>query len=355
MSLPKFANVPHSFYNELKSRIGEYFETTGKARTGNYKLYLKAIVLLGIFLSGYVHLVFFTPPLLWAIPECIIMGCTGAALSFNMMHDGAHGSFSKFPFLNKMAAHSWDVIGGSTFIWKMKHNVIHHSYTNVDGLDDDIDVKPFLRMSETQKKRKLHKYQYLYFWLLYPMTYLFMIFIQDFIKYFRRKIGNIPMKKMNTVDHIDFWGFKLLFIALFLVLPIYMIGFGGFILGFMIFSLVNGFILSIVFQLAHTVEDTAFPTANLDTNRFEDEWAIHQIKSTANFATKNKFVCWFVGGLNFQIEHHLFPKISHIHYPAISKIIKQACIEHGLAYIEFPNVRYAVNSHVSFLKQMGRR
>ncbi len=354
MSLPKFANVPNSFYSELKNRIGEYFETTGKARTGNFKLYLKAITLLTIFLAGYVHLVFFTPNIWWAIPECIIMGCTGAALSFNMMHDGAHGSFSKYPFLNAMAAHSWDVIGGSTFIWKMKHNVIHHSYTNVDGLDDDIDVKPFLRMGETQKKLKMHKYQHLYFWLLYPMTYVFMIFIQDFLKYFRRKIGDIPMKKMNTVDHIDFWGFKLLFIVLFLVVPIYMVGFKGFILGFIIFSLVNGFILSIVFQLAHTVEDTAFPTANLNTGRFEDEWAVHQVKSTANFATNNKFVCWFVGGLNFQIEHHLFPKISHIHYPAMSKIIKKACQDYGLVYLENPTVAYAVHSHVAFLKQMGR-
>ncbi|MBS1666051.1 MAG: acyl-CoA desaturase [Bacteroidetes bacterium] len=354
MSLPKFANVPNSFYQELKNRISEYFETTGKARTGNFSLYSKAIILLTIFVAGYISLIFFTPNVWWAIPECIIMGITGAALSFNMMHDGAHGSFSKFPFLNTMAAHSWDVIGGSTFIWKMKHNVIHHSYTNVDGLDDDIDVKPFLRMSETQKRHGMHKFQHIYFWILYPMTYLFMIFIQDFIKYFRRKIGDIPMKKMNAVDHIDFWGFKLLFIAVFLIFPIYKVGLLSFIIGFLVFSLVNGFILSIVFQLAHTVEDTQFPKADEKTGRFDTEWAIHQLKTTANFATNNKIVCWFVGGLNFQIEHHLFPKISHIHYPAISKIIRQACKDYGVAYLEAPTVRYAVASHVSFLKQMGR-
>ena len=354
MSLPKFANVPNTFYTELKGKISDYFETNGLSRTGDYKLFLKAAVLLALFLAGYVHLVFFTPGAWLAIPECILLGLTGAALSFNIMHDGAHGSFSKSPLLNKIAAHSWDVMGGSTFIWKNKHNLIHHSYTNVDGIDDDIDVKPFLRMSASQKKHWLHRFQYIYFWLLYPMTYLFMIFMQDFIKYFRGKVGNIPMKKMDAVDHIDFWGFKLVFIALFLVLPIYMVGFVDFLIGFLVFSLVNGFILSIVFQLAHTVEDTAFPKANAETGRFEDEWAVHQVKSTANFAMNSKFVSWFVGGLNFQIEHHLFPRISHIHYPALSKLVRETCQQYGLPYNHFPTFFTAVRSHVHHLKMLAR-
>jgi linoleoyl-CoA desaturase len=133
-----------------------------------------------------------------------------------------------------------------------------------------------------------------------------------------------------------------------------MVGFTSWLTSFVIFTLVAGFVLSIVFQLAHTVEHTAFPVADIETGRMEDEWAIHQLKTTANFATNNKLVSWLVGGLNFQIEHHLFPKISHIHYPAISKIIRKACQEYGLVYIEYPRVRYAVASHVAFLKQMGR-
>jgi linoleoyl-CoA desaturase len=134
-----------------------------------------------------------------------------------------------------------------------------------------------------------------------------------------------------------------------------MVGFESWLISFIIFTSVAGFVLSMVFQLAHTVEHTAFPVANVETNKLEDEWAVHQIKTTANFATKNKVVSWLVGGLNFQIEHHLFPKISHVHYPAISKIIKQACQEYGLVYIEYPRVRYAVASHVAFLREMGRK
>jgi linoleoyl-CoA desaturase len=239
-------------------------------------------------------------------------------------------------------------------MWNQKHNVIHHAFTNVDGVDDDIDIQPWMRMSETQKKYKLHKYQHLYFWFLYSLLYIFWILVLDYIKYFKSKVGGMPLKKMTLSDHFVFWGFKLFHAFLFIGLPIYMVGFTDWLISFVIFTCVAGFVLSLVFQLAHTVEQTAFPVANVQTGKLEDEWAVHQIKTTANFATNNKLVSWLVGGLNFQIEHHLFPKISHVHYPAISKIIRQACQEYGLNYIEYPRVRLAVASHVAFLRQMGR-
>jgi linoleoyl-CoA desaturase len=159
---------------------------------------------------------------------------------------------------------------------------------------------------------------------------------------------------MTLKEHFFFWFYKLAHAFIFVALPVYMVGFIPWLIGFLSMSLVTGFVLSIVFQLAHTVEHTHFPLPSDATGKMEDEWAVHQIKTTANFATKNKLVSWLVGGLNFQIEHHLFPKISHIHYPAISKIIKRACQEYGIMYIEYRRVRHAVASHVAFLKQMGR-
>ncbi|MHA4810080.1 fatty acid desaturase family protein [Flavitalea flava] len=354
MATPKFANTPHSFHTELKKRIGSYFEEVGKSQTGNYSLFLKAVILMVCFTFVYIHLVFFTPGTIWAILECVLLGCVVAAIGFNVMHDGAHGSFSKYKWVNLFAAFSLNILGGNSFMWNMKHNIIHHSYTNVDGIDDDIDIQPWMRMSATQKKYRMHKYQHMYFWFLYSLLYIFWIFVLDYQKYFKSKVGNMALKKMSTSDHLVFWGFKLFHAFLFVALPIYMIGFTDWVIGFVIFTFVAGFVLSLVFQLAHTVEHTAFPVANVETGKLEDEWAIHQIKTTANFATSNKVVSWLVGGLNFQIEHHLFPKISHIHYPAISKIIRQACQEYGIAYIEYPRVRYAVASHVAFLRQMGR-
>ena len=354
MSIPKFSNIPNSFHSELKKRISQYFEEVGKSSTGNYKLFIKAVILMVAFVFLYIHLVFFTPNLFFQILESVILGAVVAAIGFNVMHDGAHGSFSKYKWVNKLAAFSLNILGGNSFMWNMKHNIIHHAYTNVDGVDDDIDIQPWMRMSTTQKKYKMHKYQHIYFWVLYSLLYVFWVFILDYTKYFKGKVGNMPLKKMTLSDHLVFWAFKVFHLFLFMGLPIYMVGFSSWLISFLIFTLVAGFVLSIVFQLAHTVEHTEFPVADIETGKMENEWAIHQIKTTANFATHNRWVSWFVGGLNFQIEHHLFPKISHIHYPAISKIIKQTCYEFGVTYIEYSRVRYAVASHVAFLRQMGR-
>ncbi|MEP6513037.1 MAG: acyl-CoA desaturase, partial [Parafilimonas sp.] len=344
-----------SFHAELKKRINEYFQQTGKKMTGNYKLWLKAISLLCLFLAIYIHLVFFSPVAWLAIAECIMLGGVVSAIGFNVMHDGSHGSFSENPVINKIAAITLGLLGGSPFMWNIKHNIIHHAYTNIDGVDDDINAKPFLRMASTQKKYFFHKYQHFYFWFFYSLLYIYWIFMSDYKKYFRRKIGDIPLKKMNSSDHFYFWLFKVIHLFLFIIIPFMVVGVVPAIIGFLTVTVVAGIVTSIVFQLAHTVEHTSFPLPAESTGKIEDEWAIHQIKTTANFATRNKLISWLVGGLNFQIEHHLFPKISHVHYPAISKIIRQACLEYGIAYVEYPRMYMAVASHINFLRQMGRK
>lgn len=353
MSLPKFPKATNSFSHELKERVYKYFEDNNIPSTGNTELYTKAIILPLLYIAAYVHLVFFTPPVFWALLECALIGLIVAAIGFNIMHDGGHGSFSGKPWLNRLAFFSLNLLGGSAFMWNMKHNVIHHAYTNIDGLDDDIDAKPFLRMSTTQPKLKMHKYQHIYFWALYSLLYLFWVFFSDYKKYFRKKIGDMPLKKMSTKDQLIFWSSKAFFYFYILGLPIYKFGFLPWLAGFMVMALTGGFVLSIVFQLAHTVEHASFPMPNETTHKMEDEWTVHQLKTTANFATGNKIICWYVGGLNFQVEHHLFPKISHVHYPAISKIVKRTCEEFGIGYIEYRKMTHAIASHVSYLKMVG--
>src|SRR6185295_14544382 len=222
-------------------------------------------------------------------------------------------------------------------------------------VDDDIEARPLLRLCNEQRLYKIHKYQHFYFWAAYALLYMYWVFVSDYTKYFKGKIGSTPLRKMTLSEHLLFWGYKLAHAFIFVALPIYVVGFMPWMIGFLSMSLVTGFVLSIVFQLAHTVEHTHFPLPNNATGQMEDEWAIHQIKTTANFATRNKVVSWLVGGLNFQIEHHLFPKISHVHYPAISKIIRKACEDYGIKYLEYPKVRLAVASHVAYLRQLGRK
>jgi linoleoyl-CoA desaturase len=317
-------------------------------------LYFKALFFFLAYIGLYVHLVYFTPPTWVALIECVFLGCFTAAIGFNVMHDGGHGSFSKSKVINYMAATSVNFLGASHIMWRMKHNIIHHTYTNIDGVDDDIEIKPYLRMCTSQKKYKMHRFQHYYFWFLYMLLHLIWVFQTDYQKYFKQKIGNIPLKKMSIAEHFGFWGAKIMYAVLFMVIPIIKLGFWKWAIGFVIASMVTGFIISIVFQLAHTVENLDFPLPDTATNRIENEWAIHQLHTTANFATKNKLVSWLIGGLNFQIEHHLFPKISHVHYPAISKIIKQTCEEFDIKYNEFKRMRQAIVSHAMYLRKMGQ-
>src|SRR6201990_1379163 len=197
MSLPKCSSPPQSFHLELKKRISDYFEEVGKSQTGNYNLFIKAVILMVTFAFIYIHLVFFTPAAIWAILESVLLGGVVAAIGFNVMHDGAHGSFSKYKWVNHLAAFSLNILGGNSFMWNVKHNVIHHAYTNVDGIDDDIDIQPWMRMRSTQKKYSMHRYQHLYFWILYCVLYIFWIFVLDYKKYFVSKIGTVPLKKMS--------------------------------------------------------------------------------------------------------------------------------------------------------------
>jgi linoleoyl-CoA desaturase len=353
LSSPRFNTSNRSFQTELKNRVDAYFAEKGIASTGNFHLYLKSFILSLTFIAIYGALVFATLNVWVAIVLAMLLGVNVAAIGFNVMHDGAHGSYSKSSLVNQLAASSLDFLGGSSFMWKVKHNIIHHTYTNIEGFDDDIDIKPWMRMTLGQKKYFFHRFQHIYFILLYSFLYLLWVGFMDFQKYFSKKVGNNTIKNIGWKDQLTFWGSKVSFLLVFVLLPIYMKGILPYLLGFLIFSATTGIVISMVFQLAHTVDEVSFPLPDTTTNKMEDEWAVHQLKTTANFATKNSVVTWLAGGLNYQIEHHLFPKISHIHYPALSEIVKRTSEEFGLKYQEFPKMRQAIVSHIMYLRRMG--
>ena len=356
VSKATFNNKNSQFFEALKQRIDAYFENNKIKQSGNYKLYSKAVLLLSTLAFFYIVLVFFTPanPYL-SLLLCALMGVNFAAIGFNIMHDGAHGSFSTKPWVNEMMTYSLEMMGGSSFMWKAKHNLNHHTFTNIEGMDDDIDIKPFIRVNTDQPKKWYHRFQHVYSFLLYSLTYFFWIFWLDFKKYFSGKIGELKIKKMNLKDHLIFWGSKIAYVSLFVIIPFFKIGIIETLVGYAVVLGVTGILISIVFQLAHIVEGAYFPVAEADSKmvKIDTEWAIHQLNTTANFATKNKFVSWFVGGLNFQVEHHLFPKISHIHYPEINKLVKETCAQFNVKYMEFPTVLSAIRSHVVHLKHVG--
>jgi len=354
MQRVSFNNKNSVFFNSLKEKVDSYFQSNNIRQTGNYKLYIKTILLSLSALTTYSILVFFTPNVWISIALCMLLGINLAGIGFNVMHDGAHGSFSRKTWVNELMGYSLNFMGGNVYLWKHKHNVNHHSFTNIEGMDDDIDIKPWIRVHSEQEKYWYHRFQHVYWVVLYGITYLLWVYVQDFKKYFTGKIGETTFKKMSVKEHIIFWASKLLYVGAFIVLPIFTVGWLNMLIGYLIVSFVCGFVIAVVFQLAHIVEDAAFETPDTPVYKIDNEWAVHQVQTTANFATKSKIVSWFTGGLNFQVEHHLFPRISHIHYPKINQLVKETCEQFGINYMEYPTVLAAVRSHVVHLKQVGK-
>jgi linoleoyl-CoA desaturase len=270
------------------------------------------------------------------------------------MHDANHGSYSPNTRFNDFLGLSANALGASAFFWKQKHNIIHHTYTNVDGIDDDIAKSPIIRQCESQKWVPAHKVQHLYLLPVYSLSSIFWIFFMDFTKYFTRKIYTTEAWKMSTKNHIIFWATKIYYATVFIAIPIMVWGWLGWIVGFLVMNTAMGLTLSLVFQLAHVVENTEFEHIPLDaTKHVETAWAEHQLKTTSNFAMGNKVISWFVGGLNYQIEHHLFPRVSHVHYPAISKIVQEKCREYNLPYNQYTTMSQALASHFRVMKNLG--
>jgi len=356
--MPKvtFNNKNRFFYTALKSSVDEYFVNNHLKKTGNWKLYTKTGVLVPSAIIIYLSLLIFPMPAVAGILLSALFGFVLASIGFNIMHDACHGSYSSHGWVNDLLGLSLNALGGNAFLWKFKHNIIHHTYTNVDGVDDDIAKSPLMRQCPTQKWMPAHRFQHIYVVLVYAISSFAWVFMMDFNKYFKRKIVDTPLQKMESREHIVFWMSKIFYILFYIAIPVMAVGWKSWAIGFACMHVVMGFTLAIVFQLAHVVENAEFEHAEgNDDLKIEEEWAIYQVKTTANFAPKNKIISWFVGGLNFQVEHHLFPRISHVHYPAIRKIVKQTCDQFNISYNEFPTMTEAVASHFRMMKQLGKR
>lgn len=335
--------------------MDSYFREKKLKKTGNWKLYLKAWVLIPSSLAIYFYLLSGHYSWMLGILASTLLGLALVCIAFNIMHDACHNSYSEKKWMNSIMGLTMNALGSNAFIWKIKHNIIHHTFTNIDGIDDDIANGPLLRQCITQKWMPIHRFQFLYMFVLYAISTLSWMLGSDFIRYFTKKIHTSPIKMISFKQHVIFWTSKLLYVLFYVLVPIYFVGWQSWLVGFLVIHLTMGLSLSVVFQLAHVVEKTAFNAAEGPHKVIDSEWAIHEIRTTADFAPRNKIISWLVGGLNFQIEHHLFPQISHIHYFALSEIVQRQCELFGLPYNCYSSARKAFYSHVRLMKRLGNK
>ncbi len=342
------------FLTTLRDRIEDYFEQTGCRRRDLPAMYLKSAVIMAWFVASYVLLVFFAATWWQAALLIVSLGFSMAAIGFNIQHDGGHGAYSDRRWVNNLMAMTLDMLGGSSYLWKRTHNQIHHSFTNIAGHDDDIDLGVFGRLSPEQPYYWFHRAQHFYLWFLYGfLTFKWQLY-DDLGFMVTRRIAGHRYARPKGRELLVFAGGKLLFLTWAFIIPLVYHPWYIVLAGFFAVSFVQGVLLSIVFQLAHCVEEANFPVPTQDTNRIETEWAIHQVETTVDFARESRLVNWFTGGLNYQVEHHLFPQICHLHYPELSKIVEQTCGEFGIRYAANRTFCGAVASHFRWLRRLSR-
>lgn len=353
MAVAKFARPQGAFSQVLKERVQDYFKSSNIRPTGDARLFTKSMILILTGIITYTGWLFLDLPL-WASVLCaLLMGVNHALIGFNIMHDGAHGSYSANRRINALMAYSLNVVGGNAFYWNIKHNIAHHSFPNVEGHDEDIDIWPFIRSNKHQRRLWFHRYQHLYGMFLYCLTYLQWVFWADARKYIEGSVGSVQIQGFTARQHVIFWATKVAYIAVFIGVPVYMLGWTVGLLTYAASAFMTGFVIAVTFQLAHVNEKANFVVPHPETNALDDEFSVHQFATTANFATRSKLAAWVFGGLNFQVEHHVFPKISHVHYPSIKPIVEQTCREFNVPYLEYPTVMQAIVSHLRYLRLVG--
>ncbi|HEY7569131.1 MAG TPA: acyl-CoA desaturase [Gemmatimonadaceae bacterium] len=348
----KFSNNS-SFQVELRRQVDEYFKRTGRPQRDCPQMYVKTAVLVVAFVASYVLLVFAAQTWWQAFPLAILLGLATAGIGFNVQHDGGHHAYSNRAWINKAMAMAMDVIGGSSYVWNQKHAIMHHTYVNITGHDSDIDLGILGRLTPHQKRFAFHRWQHYYLWPLYGLSAIKWQLYDDFRDVILGRMGEHRFARPKGWDLAIFAGGKAIFLTLTFGIPLFFHSVAIVALFYAAAALVVGVIMSVVFQLAHCVEHAEFPLPDEETGRIENAWAIHQVETTVDFARRSKVVAWFLGGLNYQIEHHLFPRICHVNFPALSKVVEETCREFGVRYTEHKSVWAGVASHFRWLRRMG--
>jgi linoleoyl-CoA desaturase len=343
-----------AFIRETRREVQDYLSDAGNRRSGYVRLYAKAPVAVGLLVTSWVAMVVLgrgNPVILL----CLAGITLGAILTaFCIQHDANHGAyFNKRQYNHVLGWTSDAVLGISSYSWRVKHNVAHHTYTNVDGFDDDVTQVPLARFTPSQRPRPWYRFQHFYIWPLYMFMGLRWQTLGDMRALVRGKVGRSLIRPPKGWNLVGIVAGKLIFLGWAIIVPLLIFPWWQVLVAYVSFSMVLSLVMATTFQLAHCVEEASFASAD-ELNATKRVWAVHEVETTVNFCSRNPVLTWLLGGLNYQIEHHLFPNVPHTHYPQIAKIVRRNCLEHGVRYTSQPSLRAALRSHFVHLRRMGR-
>jgi linoleoyl-CoA desaturase len=341
------------FRNALTARVNAYLRDNKIPARDVPAMYLKTIITMAWWLGVYLLLLLGHFPPLVNVGLCVMWAMAIASVGFNVVHDANHSGYSDNPRLNRLISFSAEFLGMSGFRWRVKHNVWHHTYTNIAGFDDDVETYGLMRLTPRAPWKPLHKVQVFYFPLVYGLIGFDFIMRDFMMALIGKSDANHVYPKLSTSDKIIFWVGKVFYFTVMLVIPMLVFPWWQVLIGYLIVMLTVGLVMGVIFQLAHINRDAAFPEPVGDPPYIEKEWAVHQVETTVDFAPHNRLLSWYIGGLNYQIEHHLFPHICHLNYPRLAPIIRATCEEFGIRYVCYATWREAMADHWRELRLLG--
>lgn len=351
----------NSFIASVMADVNEYFTANKISIYANREMWIKTMVMLSLYFVPYTLIVVGVgagkPWLYLGLWLLTGVGMTGIGTA--IMHDANHGAFSPKKSINNFIGHILEVIGGYAATWKIQHNVLHHTYTNVTGLDEDIDSIKFLRFSPNQPRHWYHRYQYVYAWFFYMLMTLFWMTAKDYLQVLRYKQHGLLKKQKVSLKQAMFTIslFKVFYYGYMIVLPLLFSGMAWYwvVAGFFVMHFTSGFLLACIFQPSHVMSTSEFslPVMIDNERRMEDTWAVHEVVNTTDYAPRSRVLSWFIGGLNYQIEHHLFSGICHVHYRKLAPIVRNRAMAFNIPYHVQPTFIRALWEHAKMLKQLG--
>ena len=283
-----------------------------------------------------------------------LLGFTNIFIAFAISHDAAHGAFSKKKWVNKIMGLTFNFVGGNIYLLTKIHST-HHLFANIHGIDPQMESHGLLRNTPYEKYLNKHKYQHIYVVFIYALAYLHWVVIKDFKwMFFENHIGNEKNIKHPASEYFVLVFFKILYFALNLTLPLVFLAAPIWVIitGFIMIHVFPGMAFALIFQANHVFEGTNYPVPN-NEGQIANNYAIHTLETTLDFARKNKLATYLMGGINVHAVHHMFPQYCHVHNNALTEILIEACDEYGLKYNEVPTFTKAVRIHFSMLKRLS--
>lgn len=355
----RFSSIKPEFYSTLNQRVSDYFKNGNISRNGNAEMVIKTLVMFTVYLVPYALIITSTVTNIWAMfGLCVLMGVAVGGIGLSVMHDANHGAYSSKKWVNNMLGLSLNIVGGNAFNWKVQHNVLHHTYTNIHDVDEDISPRGILRLSPHGEWKTFHRFQHLYAWFFYGLMTLVWVLVKDYVRIIKyQKDGLVKKQRASLRTELTVLLLsKAIYVTYIFVIPLLIlpVAWWQVLIGFLVMHYVAGFILAIIFQPAHVIDGTEYPLPDVG-GKMDNSWAIHQMHTTTNFANKNRILSWYVGGLNFQVEHHLFPNVCHVHYRKIAGIVEETAAEFSVPYKSEPTFIGALRAHARQLKQLGAK